>query len=468
MKRLVTLLLAAGIVLGGAAMGTANAIELKAGGNWQFKFGWMDRSLEKHDGEDNFVAAQRIRPEFRFITDETLSATLQLEIGVGHWGNRAFAMGGDATNAIKFRYGYVDWVVPGLGAKVRMGQQPMGLPQYGTMALVGIDDIAGVSVNYQIVDALGLNLFWARPVNNDIDTPHDTVDLFGLVLNFKGDGFKLSPWGMIATVGEDAWLGTRNPLTGETLQGSNRGYLSYGLLPLPTIDTWQYARPDSDTVWWLGIGGELSLFDPFKIGVDFAYGRADFGSVGGVDVKRAGWMVSLLASYKLDMFTPGIAAWYGSGDDSNPNDGSERLPFIFQDVDKLANWAFDAGFYANHYSQSLSGTWGLQARIDDISFIEDLKHDLRFTWWKGTNDRDMAAYAGAIGAPGPNVDNYYLTEKDSAWMVSLDTTYKIYKNLTAQLQLAYLKTDFDSNVWGSTSHLDEHMYQAAVVMQYKF
>ena len=456
MKRLVTLLLAAGIMLGGATMGTANAIELKAGGNWQFEYGWMDRSLVKHDNQDNFVAAQRIRPEFRFIADENLSGTLQLEIGVEHYGRNAMGMGGDANNAIKFRYGYLDWVVPGLGAKVRMGQQPIYQPQYSTIAPVGIDDIAGISINYQIVDALGVNLFWARPINDNINRPHDEFDLFGLFLNFKGDGFKLSPWGMVGFVGDSAFVGSPAANT-----GSNRTYLSYGLLPLPTLSDWQAWRPDKGTPWWLGIGGELSLFDPFKLGVDFAYGRADFGSVGGVDVKRAGWMVSLLASYKLDMVTPGIAAWYGSGDDDNALDGSERLPFLMQDVNKLANWAFDAGFNANKYSQTLSGTWGLQARLDDISFIEDLKHDLRFTWWKGTNDKAMAAFATG------NIDNIYLTEKDSAWMVSLDSTYRIYKNLTAQLQLAYLKTDLDSNLW-ATAGMDEKMYQACVVMQYKF
>ena len=458
MKRLVTLLLAAGLMFG-ASTSNAGAVELTAGGQWQFEFGWQDNSPIDGDNQDNFYAVQRIRPEFRFVADENLQAVLQLEIGNGNWGEKAWGMGGDATNAIKFRYGYVDWVVPGLDAKVRMGQQCLSLPQYATMAMVmgGTNDVAGVSVNYQIIDQLGVNLFWTRPLNNGTSKTHDSVDTLGLALNYKGDGFKVSPWGMVAMVGELA------DMTPKDNYGSNVKYLGYGLLPVNSVAA-LVSRPDSATAWWLGLGGELSLFDPFKVGLDFAYGSVDFGTdAAGYDIKRAGWMVSLLASYATDYVTPGIAAWYGSGDDDNPYDGSERLPSIFFDTNKLANWAFDAGYNGNKWSQTMTGTWGLQARLDNISFIDKLSHDLRFTYWQGTNDKEMAKFASA------NLyDKVYLTEEDNAWMVSLDSTYQIYKNLTAQLQLAYLRADFDDNVWGAKYADDDKMYQACVVMTYKF
>ena len=52
MKRIVTLLLAAGLVLGAA--GAGNAADVKVKGMWDFAVGWADNG-------DNFVARQRLR-----------------------------------------------------------------------------------------------------------------------------------------------------------------------------------------------------------------------------------------------------------------------------------------------------------------------------------------------------------------------------------------------------------------------
>ena len=57
--------------------------------------------------------------------------------------------------------------------------------------------------------------------------------------------------------------------------------------------------------------------------------RPDWGkATNGQDLTREGWLLSGIAEYKLDYVTPGLIAWYGSGDNSDTMDGSERLPTL--------------------------------------------------------------------------------------------------------------------------------------------
>jgi len=70
MKRIVTLLLAAGLVLGAAA--GSQAADIKAKGTWEFGFEFSDRTFQKHDGEDTFKAQQRLRTQIDVIASESL------------------------------------------------------------------------------------------------------------------------------------------------------------------------------------------------------------------------------------------------------------------------------------------------------------------------------------------------------------------------------------------------------------
>ena len=59
MKRLTTLLLAAGLVC--SAFSAANAADIKAKGMWDFNFEYTNDSFDKHSSGDRFGAAQRLR-----------------------------------------------------------------------------------------------------------------------------------------------------------------------------------------------------------------------------------------------------------------------------------------------------------------------------------------------------------------------------------------------------------------------
>ena len=196
------------------------------------------------------------------------------------------------------------------------------------------------------------------------------------------------------------------------------------------------------------------MLDPFRFALDATYGRVDLGeglSTKGkkIDVKREGWIVSALAEYKMESVTPGLTAWYSSGDDANVNNGSERLPTINPDV-KVTSYGFDGTNFCRAQQvlgTSVDGTFGIVAHLKDISFFEDLSHTLRVAFYRGTNNTENVRQK-MITKPSETVSSmYYMTTADKAWEVNVDSEYKIYKNLSLFLELGYIRMDLDSNVW---------------------
>lgn len=124
-----------------------------------------------------------------------------------------------------------------------------------------------------------------------------------------------------------------------------------------------------------GVTGEVTYWDPFRIAWDVNYGSAAYADQ---KMDREGWLASLLLEYKLDWGTPGIYGWYGSGDDSNPRNGSERMPVVSANGNNdFSNFAFNGNPYIAREAvlgTTMVGTWGIGARLKDVSFLEDLKH----------------------------------------------------------------------------------------------
>ena len=57
------------------------------------------------------------------------------------------------------------------------------------------------------------------------------------------------------------------------------------------------AKDSNNPAWWLGIGGELTTFDPLRLAFDFAYGKADWGkAANGQDLTRQAGCFPVLPS----------------------------------------------------------------------------------------------------------------------------------------------------------------------------
>lgn len=456
MKKVITLLLAAGL-LAGAASGV-HAADIKAKGIWHNAVSFANRSFEEHDGADRMHAATRLRTQIDVIASESLKGVVYFEIGPQNWGRDSdgAALGNDGK-VVKVRYSYVDWAVPQTSAKMRVGLQNFTLPGFALPNVVlggGSSDGAGITLSAQLAENVGASLFWMRAENDNASGTYDhhysdAMDFAGLTLPMTFDGVKVTPWAMYGFIGRDSFE--------KAGASGDQKKLLQGLLPLGVSNKTLTGNSLTDRhgdAWWGGFTAELRLFDPFRLAFDATYGRVDLGDGvnakgDAVDVKREGYILSALAEYKMESVIPGLTFWYGSGDDANFHDGSERLPTIHADV-KVTSYGFDGtnfGRAQQVLGTSVDGTWGIVAHLKDISFCENLKHVVRLAYYQGTNNTENVRQ-GMISKPSETVSSmFYMTTADKAWEANIDSEYKIYKNLSLFVELGYIRMDLDENLW---------------------
>ena len=474
MKKLMTLALAAAMMLG-AATG-ANAIDFKAKGQWIMSFdygmhGNFGESKAKNnsgfENEDEFEARQRVRLQLDAVASEALSGTVFFEIGDQVWGDNdnGGALGAD-QKVVELKRAYIDWMVPQTDLKVRMGIQGIALPSFTTNASqIMDDDVAAISLNYQFNENVGLTAFWARPYNdnggyssrwdgNNYDQNYmDNMDMFAVLLPLTFDGVKVTPWVMYAAMGPGMFDNLKND------PGNAWGRASAGMVSGFQGTDWNDSYGNA---FWAGVTGEVTYWDPFRIAWDVNYGSASYEDQ---KMNREGWLASLLLEYKLDWGTPGLYGWYSTGDDNNPRNGSERMPVVSANGNnQFSNFAFNGNPYIARegiLGSTMVGTWGIGARLKDVSFLEDLKHTLRVNFMGGTNAPKMAKYVGdyapfekrgvqAVAEGGFSYDPMYLTTEDYALEIGLTNTYKMYDNFTIMLDAAYvaLWLDDSTSTWG--------------------
>ena len=507
MKKILTLMLAAGMLLGAAS--GAKAIDFKASGEWLVGFGLGDGSLikdvdnKKRHHEDTFNAGQRVRLQLDAVASESLSGTVFFEIGDQMWGNAESggALGADGKE-VKVKNAYIDWMVPNTDLKLRMGLQAVAMPNVAGGSAIMDGDAAAVVASYQFNDNVGLTALWMRPLNdnytgtnadgeaygNGYNNYLDNMDLFALMLPLKFDGVELTPWAMYGMQGKntrfnEGGVDTADGALGVTLPGYYPGM--NGLALGNTSKAY-------GSMFWAGLPVAITAFDPLNIEFDINYGYVE--AMGRYDVlkrgtdwvrgnsKREGWLVKALVEYKMDWGTPGIFGWYASGDDGNVKNGSERLPSIagagnftsFMGDGNLA-WGTGYNFYDNNLTYA--GTWGVGLQIADVSFVEDLKHTFRVAYWGGTNSPSMVKYMGSGVAWDDTTaaqDGPYLTTNDGLLEFNLVNSWQIYENLEANLELGYIVNMMDKDTWDK-SYISEQRnwskqdaWKAQLIFAYSF
>ena len=436
MKKLATLLVAAGMVVASSA--PASAVDVKADASWRLSFSTASVGFK---GDNLSQARQRLRLGVTATASENLSGYFQFQMGKDRWGtttNTHGAHSGDDGNNITLRQSYIDWTVPGTAAKVRMGRFAIGLPAdaVSSNAVFSGDwgNKEGVAISAPVTDWLGLSAMWARVAANGPNVDESAFDdMFAAVANMKFTGFNASVYAAYATL--DGASTEDGPRFG-VLKGAGNG------------TNFNVSEGDA---YWVGFTSTLSAFDPFTLKLSAAYGSFEANDAAGEDT--AGWNVQALASYKLGFGTPFVAAWYFSGFDED-NDG--LMPSIggyftptrtYHDAAKGLNGGTAYGLP--------TGNWGVQAGIEGVSFLSGLSHEFKVAYIEGTNDKD---------ADGNSA--WQLSEDDAIVEFDLVNTYKIYKNLSAHLEFSYIISDFnkDAEAQGFT----EDDWRAELTFQYKF
>ena len=509
MKKILTLMLAAGMLLGAAS--GARAIDFKASGEWLVGFGLGDGSLikdvndQKRHHDDTFNAGQRIRLQLDAVASETLSGTVFFEIGDQMWGQSESggALGADSTSVVKLKNAYIDWMVPNTDLKLRMGLQAVALPNVAGGSAIMDGDAAAVVASYQFNENVGLTALWMRPLNDNYTGTNadgeaygngyknylDNMDLFALMLPLKFDGVELTPWAMYGLQGKntrfnEGGVETADGALNVTLPGYYPG-MNFGPGGLG------HTGKSYGSMFWAGLPVAITAFDPLNIEFDINYGYVE--AMGRYDVlkrgtdlvrgnsKREGWLVKALVEYKMDWGTPGIFGWYASGDDGNVKNGSERLPSIagagnftsFMGDGNLA-WGTGHNFYDNNLTYA--GTWGVGLQIADVSFVEDLKHTFRVAYWGGTNSPSMVKYMGSAVAWDDTTavqDGPYLTTNDGLLEFNLVNSWQIYENLEANLELGYIINMMDRDTWDKSYVSDRNWskqdaWKAQLIFAYSF
>ncbi len=518
MKKLVTLVLAAGLCL--ASAGSASAIDFQAKGQWYMGFIGGQSSLvgrakdkgryQKADSRDKFYAEQRIRLQIDAVASESLSGTVYFEIGNTRWGHAASggALGADAK-MVEVKRAYIDWAVPDTDLSFRMGIQALVFPNAACGSAIADDDAAGVSFKWKFSENASLIGMWARPLNdnytsngleagtgNDKNNYLDNLDLFMLGVPLAFDGVEVTPWVMYGLVGQNAF----RPDADGYIHYTVPGYMTSGY----TSDRW-LSNPDfgrkgkaNTSAFWAGLPVKLTLWDPLSIEFDINYGYVEGVGRGGItrsdgtarryDTRREGWLAKALVEYKMDWGVLGLFGWYGSGDDGNPSNGSERMPSIspcawFTSFFGGGNLDWPSNGYFTERNLSLAGTWGIGAQIRDVSFVDDLKHTFRVAYWGGTNAPKMAKYAQGPASFDSNwgearftanEPEVYLTTNDGLLEFNLVNSYKMYENFEVNFELGYVVNFVDQSTWRkanramSSAFSKQDAWKAQLVFAYTF
>lgn len=535
MKKFLTLLLAAGMMF--SAANSASAIEYNVSGAMDFTFDWTgnvtggafmsDSDYAHNYGPNTFEdrgyqpwtgpranynytgrsyqkrnsAMQRLRIGVDIVASESLRAHYMVQVGEFTWGgddNRGNHLSGGRLGSrarnISTHLAYLDWMIPCTSAQVRMGLMPIGMPSYTFGSPVLDARATGITVTIPVTDNITITPLWLRTLDNTRDSAtdgslfsdyDDRADIFGLVNTFRFDGWSASLYGLYGKMGSDFRDNSGNQNKLFPVWASNGTPYDYDLAGDPLFYN-NNLRGDS-TYWTVGLGAELTMFDPFRFTFDFAYGKADNETTyhalnspewvfnpfaegipysrrysSSID-DRAGWYAALGAEYKFsqaNLGVLGLKGWYASGDDDDPFNGSEQMPALkggFNATNLYHDGAF--GLARGFARNDASGTWGVQLKWSGVSFIDKLSHELAVTYVKGTNDVDnlyapTTMYNGfALPVHRAMVDadpSSYMTNKDSFIEIDFNHRYQMYQNLAVVLELSYIIEDFDGSAWGKS------------------
>jgi hypothetical protein len=456
MKRF-TLLAAALVMVLGMAVSASAAPEVSISGNllvnavWGSNFDFDDTN----DDDASFNIKERADLYFTVTANENLKGVLGLRTDKGEWGSGAFALdtpGGSNGAKLNVRDAYIDFNWPGTDVNVKAGIYTVGLP-----AAVGggskiINERAGaVMVSTPMTDNVSVMAGWTRPYNNNTELV--STDAFVLAVPITFEGLAATPYAMYAYSGVTSNTAMMNLSYDTTGAGSNALEL------------------DDISAYWLGTDFTMSMFDPFILKADLAYGHADgkahsasgvLAAIEGDDITASGWLFDLALDYTgFDFMTVEGFFAYTSGEDDDTED-SERMPVLNSDW-ALGSFFFGGGSITSddiNGGDDVMGFWTVGLSLLDIqSFAQGLTHTVHILYAQGTNDNDsyLAKQAG-VGTQ--------LLEDDSLWEVDFNTDYAIYDELTLYTQLGYINADFDEDEWGTD--IDDDAWKVATGVVYKF
>jgi hypothetical protein len=418
---------------------------------------WTSNSPTSYIGagvktEDTFVVWERFRLRTDFVANETLKFRLGLRVE-NTWGKGTYTAANPET-AVEVYMAYLQFKWPGTDVEVTAGLQSFDLPQssiFFNSPVWGGERAAALTIEAPLIDK-NLKLvtsfvrFYDKNRTYDDTTTQvgDELDGYALTLPITVDGFKITPWAMVAVAGKntDYWT---------TYSGPNQvgAYLAApGTLVSPA--GW---KNNQNPYLWAGGAFELTALDPVKFYADVIV--SDGAMNDAKKNRRHGWMVDAGAEYTgWDMLTPQVFGWYGSGEDSSIRNGSERLALIKPNWGAGNSFLFDTDLeFAKDGCQGggmvPSGTWGLGASLQRITFFEKLSSRLTLTYVGGTNSAKAIRTLNTLVGSNPYFQmGRDLTTNEHVLGANFDHKYMIYENLAFMVETGWAHGQFQESVWG--------------------
>jgi hypothetical protein len=444
--------------------------DFKIRGDLYFSFGALEAlPIGAEVKNDRFRAMQRLRLFMNAYTGESLRAFCFVRIAPADWGRIRHPDGRDTGTALdadgvnlSVRQLLLAYRQPGGRLGVTMGIIPLVLPAGAFHDGILHTSGAGIRVDYALTDEFTPQFFWGRPYNGSSaetgpgrisDTPHDAMDLFGLILPFRHaeTSTEITPWTLYSRIGRNS---------------------SFWELKVPANGKKKWRTNSDGTGWWAGITFKTGRFDPITVKANIAYGSIRTGDRDN-DFNTRGWQGALSLDYTLAACTPGLFGWYAAGSDEDAV--RKDRTWGYTPTISAADYGFEPttfGFYSpeglssgSAIAFSMGGTRGVGARVTDISFLPDLGHEIIVAWYGGTNDdglaRDYAAHR-------PNIlDKSILTASDRAIEVNFNSQYKVNDNLSFYVQLGMIDLKRGGDAWKQW-HSNRRTWQGLATVIFKF
>ncbi len=493
MKRILTIALVAVLALGAFASAQA-ATEVKMVGDARVYgvffadhnfTGWNNAAWKSNTPtwsaagtktEDRFEIWERFRLRSDFVANEAVKFRLGIKVE-DTWGHGTLTAANPEV-AIAVYQAFLQFKLPDCNIEVTAGLQDIDLPIskmfYGSPVFGG-DRIAALVINAPLIDnTLGLLAGFGRLIDTnrtfDPTTTQvaDELDAYFLALPITLEGFKATPWGLLAVAGETAGYFTAGTST------FNSASYAENLVSAGTFATPALWKNDQNVFWWAGGAFEVTALDPIKFYADVIYGEGAQNDR--KKSRRGGWFIDAGVEYTgWDVLTPKVFGWWSTGEDKSMRNGSERMPqlrpnwgpgnsFLFDDSQELAK--------NSNMGMNPVGAWGLGASLDNISFIEKLTHRLTFTYLHGNNSAKAIRELNTLMGSNPYfVMGRDLTTNEYALGVNFDNKYMIYENLAAVMETGWAHGEFQSSVWGhrlAQKSREGDSWKVAFGLTYKF
>ncbi|WP_217270627.1 outer membrane homotrimeric porin [Fundidesulfovibrio magnetotacticus] len=405
--------------------------------------------------QDAFAVWQRLRLRTDFTSDENLGFTFWVQVDNTPWGNATYTVDNPAP-AIEVFKAYLQFKWPGTDVEITAGKFSTTLPQSeaftGSVVLdseypaVAVEVPLGEGASLQA--AVGRPLGYADALESATGRATDVLDLAWLSLPLTGEGWSFTPWAAAARL---ARTPAPAPYAGALGGPPDLGYIRRQVLSLGYFEGRGGFAGDAAPYAWAGAALKRGMGD-FTLFADLVGGAGAWADA--PRNARRGLFADMALEYAgSDRVTPRLFAWWGSGEDADIGNGSERLPTLVRTWNSGLSYLFFTSETIDNETTLVAdptGSWGLGLTLDKIALVEGLSSRLTAAYMRGTSDPAAFRRSVALSGQGYMVEmGRNLTLNEAIVALNFDHSYAVTEQLTLLVETGWARPlGFQASVWG--------------------